>query len=63
MDLGLPAVPVVLPRSDVSMHCFQIGNSPIHTLPVQRGNRFAFVLAIFVKVSNSCRSCAVDVTW
>jgi hypothetical protein len=32
VDLGLPVIPVVLPRSDVALHGFKIGNSPIKAL-------------------------------
>ena len=35
MDFGLTVVPVVFPCGDVSLHCFQIGNSSIQALPVQ----------------------------
>jgi hypothetical protein len=35
MNLGLPVVSVIFPRSDVALHCFQVGHSPIQALPVQ----------------------------
>ncbi len=35
MDIRLPIVPVVLPRGDVALHGFKIGDSPIQALPVQ----------------------------
>ena len=33
--LGLPVVPIVLPGANMSLHSYQIGNTPIQTLPVQ----------------------------
>src|SRR4030066_1791710 len=33
--LGLPVIPVALPRGDVALHSYQIGNSPIQALPIQ----------------------------
>ena len=35
MYLGLPVIPVALPRGDVASHGYQIGNSSIQTLPIQ----------------------------
>ncbi len=35
LDFGLTVVPVILPRGDVALHYFQIGNSPIQALSIQ----------------------------
>ena len=33
--LGLPVIPIAIPRGDVALHSYQIGNSSIQALPIQ----------------------------